>query len=73
MEARVQGCVTGETAHDVHALLANYELLCLLAREDESALARCRAIEQRLRTFCQTCVLPCRLQTSDVLDLRKSG
>lgn len=52
--ARAQGRITGQNAHDVHALLGLYLVLSDLAPEDAECHARLVAIEQRLRAFCQT-------------------
>ena len=50
--AKVQSRVTGENAHNVHALLGNYYGLCSIEDEDQSRIARIEAIAARLRQFC---------------------
>ena len=52
--ARVQACVTGANAHNLHALLGNYYELCLIADPDASLRVRVASLEQRLRAFCQS-------------------
>lgn len=49
--ARVEGCVTGKSAHDMHNLIAIYEGLCFLSATDGTARARIPAVEARLRQF----------------------
>lgn len=50
--ARVEGCTTGENAHEVHSLVAIYEGLCLLSATDAFASGRIPEVEARLRLFC---------------------
>lgn len=52
--ARVQNRITGQNAHDVHALLATYFGLCNMAESDPAVAEHLAAVEVRLRVFCAT-------------------
>jgi hypothetical protein len=50
--ARVQGRITGENAHEVHAALGVYLATCDLERTDPSLEGFRETMERRLRAFC---------------------
>jgi hypothetical protein len=55
--AQVQTRTNGENAHDIHRLLAHYVELSQMSG-DPACAARCHDVEQQLRSFRQTGLLP---------------